>query len=89
MQALTQAWGSAVAVNEHSRKVAATALPTRVDPLLAPADYPLLDPVGVGEIGKYYHDWIAHPAYDDYWRAVVAGRRHRRRLCLFIHPPFR
>jgi len=85
MQALTQAWGSAVAVNEHSRKVAATALPTRVDPLLAPADYPLLDPVGVGEVGKYYHDWIAHPAYDDYWRAVDVEEKFARLQVPALH----
>ncbi len=32
---------------------------------------PLNDVPGLNELAPYYQDWLAHPSYDDYWRAAA------------------
>ncbi|MDQ3326428.1 MAG: CocE/NonD family hydrolase [Actinomycetota bacterium] len=36
-------------------------------------DMPLLD-----ELAPYYFDWLAHPTYDDYWRATAPGESYEQ-----------
>jgi putative CocE/NonD family hydrolase len=67
-QLLAQAWCSALSVNELGRRASGTALPTHWDMKRPPADYPLLGVGTAAGLAKYYFDWIAHPAYDDYWK---------------------
>ena len=67
-QLLAQAWCSALAVNELGRRSSASVLPTHWDLRLPPANYPLIDTGPAGGLAPYYSDWIAHPAYDDYWK---------------------
>jgi uncharacterized protein len=42
------------------------------------ADPPLLDE---SEAGRYYREWLAHPTYDDHWRALSINERYER-MCL-------
>jgi hypothetical protein len=67
-QLLAQAWCSALAINTLERRVGGTAQPSHWDMKRPPADYPLLDPGASKGLADYYFDWIAHPAYDDYWK---------------------
>jgi putative CocE/NonD family hydrolase len=32
---------------------------------------PLTDVPLLADLAPYYHDWLAHPDYDDYWRAIA------------------
>ena len=67
-QLLAQAWCSALALDTLQRRVAKSAQPLYWDPKRPPADYPLLELGAVGDLAAYYFDWIAHPAYDEYWK---------------------
>ena len=67
-QLLAQAWCSALALDTLQRHVAKSAQPLYWDPKQPPADYPLLDLGAPGGLAAYYFDWIAHPAYDEYWK---------------------
>ena len=29
-----------------------------------------------GDLAPYYYDWMGHPEYDDYWKAVSIEERH-------------
>ena len=68
MQLLAQAWASVLSIHDLERRVAGTALPTHWNLKRPPAEYPLLEPGTSAGLAKYYFDWIAHPAYDDYWK---------------------
>lgn len=70
MQILAQAWSSAVALNEHTHAIFGTANPFHWDLKLPPAEYPILDLGDARKLAPYYRDWIAHPAYDDYWKQL-------------------
>jgi len=68
-QMLNQGWTSALALNTLERRVARTAQPSHWD-MQRPLDaYPVLDLGSADSLAGYYHDWLRHPSYDDYWRA--------------------
>ncbi|MDD2763783.1 MAG: CocE/NonD family hydrolase [Opitutaceae bacterium] len=67
-QLFNQAWCSALAVHELGRRAGGTALPTYWDLKRPSTEYPLLEPGPAKGLAGYYFDWIAHPAYDDYWK---------------------
>jgi putative CocE/NonD family hydrolase len=68
MQLLAQAWSSALSVDVLQRRTGASAAPAHWDYRRPPAAYPVIDPGKADGAAQYYFDWIAHPAYDDYWR---------------------
>ncbi len=37
---------------------------------------PLADLGGLGELAPYVADWLSHPDYDDYWRAIAPRERY-------------
>jgi putative CocE/NonD family hydrolase len=41
-------------------------------PLVA---YPLMDAATAASLAPYFHDWVAHPANDGYWRALSIEER--------------
>jgi putative CocE/NonD family hydrolase len=67
MQMLAQAWGSALSVNVLERRTGPSAAPSHWDYMKPPSEYPVIDPGTAKGVADYYFDWIAHPAYDDYW----------------------
>jgi putative CocE/NonD family hydrolase len=75
---LAQAWGSALAVNELSRRASASVLPSHWDTTLPPSRYPLLDTGTATGLSAFYFDWIAHPAYDDYWKQWAPEEHYDR-----------
>lgn len=42
-------------------------------------------PALAGEFGSYYHDWLAHPTYDDYWRQWSIDEDYGRLITPALH----
>ena len=76
MQLLAQAWSSALAVNGVERRAGASAAPAHWDYRRPPSEYPVIDPGKAAGLADYYFDWIAHPAYDDYWKQWSIEERY-------------
>lgn len=65
-----RAWASGMLVNELNRNLAAAPAIGSFPVGRAPVELPLEDLTAVGHEGAFYREWIAHPAYDDYWKKV-------------------
>jgi putative CocE/NonD family hydrolase len=65
---LAQAWSSALALDTLQRQVGKNFPVGRWDMKRPPIDYPILNLGTNAGLADYYFDWIAHPAYDDYWK---------------------
>jgi len=65
-----QSWTTGLAENTFDRRLAKDSYATRWDAKLPLTDYPLLDPGTPAGLADYYLDWLAHPAYDDYWKPL-------------------
>jgi putative CocE/NonD family hydrolase len=69
-QWFSQSWSSELAENTLARSVAKETNPLNWKDTLPLANYPLLAPPDPKSLAPYYRDWLAHPSYDDYWKAV-------------------
>jgi putative CocE/NonD family hydrolase len=69
-QLLNQAWSTALSINTLERRASRDAQPSHWDMKRPPALYPMLDVGTAAGLADYYYDWLAHPNYDDYWKAV-------------------
>jgi len=67
-QLLNQAWSTALAINTLERRVARDAQPSHWDMKRPPVEYPMLEIGPAPALADYYYEWLAHPAYDDYWK---------------------
>src|SRR6266852_4135759 len=65
-----QSWSSELAENTLARSVAKDTNPLTWKDTLPLVNYPLLAPPAPKSLAPYYRDWLAHPTYDDYWKAV-------------------
>jgi len=63
-----QSWTTGLAENTLDRRMGKDSYATRWDTKLPLTEYPLLDPGAPAGMADYYLDWLAHPAYDDYWK---------------------
>jgi putative CocE/NonD family hydrolase len=74
-QWFSQSWTSRLAKDTLDRQLARVTDAVVGDSHLPLASYPLFNTSGfqtselMGSLAPYYLDWLAHPAYDDYWRA--------------------
>jgi hypothetical protein len=68
MQMLSQAWGSALAINVLERKTGGSAIPSHWGYMNPPSEYQVIDPGSAKGTADYYFDWIKHPSNDDYWK---------------------
>ncbi len=50
----------------------------RRDPLAVANHLPLAGMDGMREVAEYYYDWLAHPTYDDYWKAIAPREKFDR-----------
>lgn len=75
----SQGWTASMVVNELTRRASRT-LPAEgyFDQRKMPADFLPLDPGRPETLGGFFRDWIAHPAYDDYWRSFSLEERYNR-----------
>lgn len=78
MQLLAQAWGSALAVNGLERRAGGSANPSHWGYMRPPSEYPVIDPGPGSGLADSYFDWIAHPAYDGYWKQWSIEGRYAR-----------
>jgi len=71
-------WTTSMLVNELNKNLAKAKSIGQFEPGVAPADYPLVDLASAGRVGGFYQDWVAHPAYDDYWKAISIEEKFRQ-----------
>lgn len=68
-------WTSAIAPDTLTRKINSSVPQwTQKLPLSA---YPILN-VDTSDLAPYYWDWLAHPNYDEYWKAVSIADHHNQ-----------
>ncbi|PYV14914.1 MAG: X-Pro dipeptidyl-peptidase [Acidobacteria bacterium] len=70
-QWFNESWTSGLAQDTLNRRVAHGTNAMHWAEILPLADYPLLRLGGharLGQLAPYFLDWLAHPAYDDYWK---------------------
>lgn len=71
-----QNWTSGLAQNTFDREVANNTNALQGISIFPLADYPLFNldkhshPASSAALAPYYLDWLAHPNYDDYWKAI-------------------
>src|SRR5947208_290539 len=71
-----QSWTSGLAQNTFDREVANNTNALQGISTFPLASYPLFnldknsDPASNATLAPYYLDWLAHPNYDDYWKAI-------------------
>ncbi len=85
MQLLSQSWASGLSVNELTRRAGASPPPFHWDKLRPPGSYPMLDPGTSEGLGAFYFDWIAHPAYDAYWKQWSIEERYDKIQVPAVH----
>jgi len=75
-QWFNQDWTSGLAGNTYERLVSGETDPVGGIWTLPLTDFPILNLRQGGDLGSnrsvapYFLDWLAHPSYDDYWKAV-------------------
>lgn len=70
---LNASWTSGIAQDTLTRKIDSSVSQwTQKLPLSA---YPILN-VDTADLAPYYSDWLAHPNYDEYWKAVSIADHH-------------
>jgi putative CocE/NonD family hydrolase len=65
-----QSWTSGLAQNTLARSAAKDSNALLWDNTLPLSNYPVLALPDPKAIATYYRDWLAHPNYDDYWKAI-------------------
>src|SRR5438270_971051 len=75
-QWLDEDWTTGLAQTTYERLVSAQADPVGGSWALPLTDYPILnlekrpDLPSAPSVAPYFLDWLAHPTYDDYWKAI-------------------
>jgi len=64
-----ESWTTILAENTLDRRVAKNSSARRWAMHLPLVEYPLLDLGTTTGLADYFQDWLAHPSYDDYWKA--------------------
>ncbi len=68
-QAFAQGWSRFFSAGELSRRASKAPELSLVEWLRLPAArHPALESFSATDLAPYYRDWIAHPAFDDYWK---------------------
>lgn len=78
MLALAQAWSGALSVNEFNRRVAPAANAEYWAKHRPLTEFPLIQVPAKDGVGQYYYDWLKHPAYDDYWKALSFEQNYEK-----------
>jgi putative CocE/NonD family hydrolase len=69
-QWFNQSWASVLAQNTLARRAAQDTNALNWKDTLPLESYPVLVQPDPQSLSPYYRDWLAHPNYDDYWKAV-------------------
>jgi uncharacterized protein len=63
-----ESWTTGLATDTMHRRVDSSGHAVTWTTKLPLTFYPVLDPVSVTGVAPYFTDWLAHPAYDEYWK---------------------
>src|SRR5215467_4896143 len=69
-QWFNQSWASGLAEDTLRRYSSGLTTPLEWRAVLPLADYPLRAVPEMKTLAPYYADWLEHPSYDDYWKAL-------------------
>jgi uncharacterized protein len=69
-QWFNQSWSSGLAQNTMDRRIAQDTNALNWKDTLPLESYPILAQPDPKSLAPYYLDWLAHPNYDNYWKAV-------------------
>jgi putative CocE/NonD family hydrolase len=69
-QWFNQSWASGLTEDTLRRASDRLTAPREWQSVLPLANYPLRAVPEMKTLAPYYADWLAHPAYDDYWKAL-------------------
>jgi len=65
-----QAWTSGRAIDTLERRLRKNSQPWQWATTRPPGDYPVLELGTPAGLADYYFEFLAHPAYDDYWKQI-------------------
>jgi hypothetical protein len=82
-QLFSQAWAKRFAVGELKWRLDRSV--PAFDAKSPPESFPLVDPNAAKGLGPYYYDWLAHPAYDDYWKQWSIEERYGQIKVAALH----
>jgi uncharacterized protein len=69
-QWFNQSWASGLTEDTLRRQSSRMTTPFEWRSVLPLADYPMRAAPDMKTLAPYYADWLAHPSYDDYWKAL-------------------
>jgi uncharacterized protein len=69
-------WAGGMAVNEVTRAMGKAKPLGEFSAQAAPASLPVIDLSAIGNPGAFYQDWLSHPAYDSYWKAISIEEKY-------------
>lgn len=70
-----QSWTASLAEDTLSRRARKPRPWTQWDLLVPLVDFPALEPGPSDGLAPYFREWLEHPSYDDYWKAVAIDAR--------------
>jgi len=63
-----ESWTTQLAADTMRRQLAGNQKALEWTNTLPLENYPVFKTSGVSNVAPYFHDWLAHPNYDDYWK---------------------
>jgi putative CocE/NonD family hydrolase len=84
-QWFNQSWTSGLAQNTLARRAAQDTNALNWKDVLPLESYPLLAQPDAKSLAPYYRDWLAHPNYDDYWKAVSLEESYTKIQVPILH----
>jgi len=84
-QWFAESWTSGLALNTLQRRADDNAaLPDWIKTLPL-TSYPVLDLSKIGDVARYFRDWLAHPSYDDYWKRWAIDENYSKIAVPAVH----
>jgi uncharacterized protein len=84
-QWFNQSWTSGLAQNTLARRAAQDTNALNWKDVLPLESYPTLAQPDAKSLAPYYRDWLAHPNYDDYWKAVSLEENYSKIQVPILH----
>jgi putative CocE/NonD family hydrolase len=84
-QWFNQSWTSGLAQNTLARRAAQDTNALNWKDVLPLESYPILSQPDAKSLAPYYRDWLAHPNYDDYWKAVSLEESYSKIQVPILH----
>ena len=84
-QWFNQSWSSGLAQNTMDRRIAQDTNALNWKDMLPLESYPILAHPDPNALAPYYRDWLAHPTYDAYWKAVSVEENYAHIQVPILH----